>query len=61
MAKDPIELGNGVGEWLSGTGPESDIVISTRIRLAERTSYNFATEKCSEVSEFLEQLALLLA
>ena len=22
------------GEWLRGTGPESDIVISTRIRLA---------------------------
>jgi protein arginine kinase len=29
--------GNGgvdLGEWLSGTGPESDIVISTRVRLA---------------------------
>lgn len=25
---------NDVGEWLSGTGPESDIVMSTRIRLA---------------------------
>ncbi len=24
----------GLGEWLSGTGPESDIVMSTRIRLA---------------------------
>jgi protein arginine kinase len=25
---------NDVGEWLAGTGPESDIVMSTRIRLA---------------------------
>lgn len=28
------ELYNKIGEWLRGTGPESDIVISTRIRLA---------------------------
>lgn len=27
-------LQGGAGEWLGGTGPESDIVISTRIRLA---------------------------
>jgi len=44
VAKDPVELGNGVGEWLSGTGPESDIVISTRIRLARNvTDFPFLT------------------
>lgn len=33
-----------VGEWLSGTGPESDIVMSTRIRLARNvTGYPFLT------------------
>lgn len=40
---EPI-LGAGLGEWLSGTGPESDIVISTRIRLARNiTGYPFLT------------------
>lgn len=32
-----MDLGNlsrGTGEWLSGTGPESDLVMSSRIRLA---------------------------
>ncbi|MGE3163791.1 MAG: protein arginine kinase [Planctomycetota bacterium] len=28
------ELSRSAGEWLSGTGPESDLVISSRIRLA---------------------------
>ncbi len=28
------DLANGTGEWLRGAGPESDIVISSRIRLA---------------------------
>ncbi len=31
---DLNEIPAGVGEWLGGTGPESDIVISSRIRLA---------------------------
>lgn len=35
--RDALELdtlAKGTGEWLRGTGPESDVVISTRIRLA---------------------------
>lgn len=37
-------LGGGVGEWLSGGGPESDIVMSTRIRLARNlAAYRFLT------------------
>src|SRR5436305_1181101 len=38
--RDPLDLTNGsaVGEWLSGSGPESDIVMSTRIRLARNVS-----------------------
>ena len=31
---DLNELQTSAGEWLGGTGPESDIVISSRIRLA---------------------------
>jgi protein arginine kinase len=42
--KDPLELTNSTGEWLSGTGAESDIVISTRIRLARNvTDFPFLT------------------
>jgi protein arginine kinase len=32
------ELAEGGGEWLRGTGPESDIVISSRIRIARNLS-----------------------
>ena len=33
-----------LGEWLKGTGPESDVVVSTRIRLARNlANYPFAT------------------
>ena len=31
-------LSNSCGEWLRGTGPESDIVISSRIRLARNVN-----------------------
>src|SRR5690606_31274990 len=34
MAINFEELAVGCGEWLKGSGPESDIVISSRIRLA---------------------------
>ena len=27
-------LTNSIGEWLRGTGPDSDIVMSSRVRLA---------------------------
>ena len=40
---------HGCGEWLRGTGPESDIVISTRIRLARNlASFPF----CNRASSF---------
>ena len=33
-----------LGEWLRGTGPESDVVVSTRIRLARNiANFPFAT------------------
>lgn len=32
------DLQSGAGEWLGGTGPESDIVISSRIRLARNVA-----------------------
>jgi protein arginine kinase len=32
------DLQSGAGEWLCGTGPESDIVISSRIRLARNVA-----------------------
>lgn len=31
-------LAHPLGEWLKGTGPESDVVISTRVRLARNVS-----------------------
>ena len=34
---DAMDLGE-IGEWLSGPGPESDIVMSTRIRLARNVA-----------------------
>ena len=36
------------GEWLKGTGPESDIVISSRIRLARNLSEFPFVRKCSD-------------
>jgi protein arginine kinase len=51
-------LKSSVGEWLKGTGPESDIVMSSRVRLARNLAqYPFvgrASEmERSEVEEFL--------
>ena len=41
------DLANGAGEWLRGSGPQSEIVISSRIRLARNVSgFQFLT-KCS--------------
>ncbi|HZV02207.1 MAG TPA: protein arginine kinase [Planctomycetota bacterium] len=42
---DPLDIAvNATGEWLSGHGPESDIVMSTRIRLARNVfEYPFLT------------------
>ena len=51
-------LKTSVGEWLKGTGPESDIVMSSRVRLARNLAqYPFVgraseTER-SEIEDFL--------
>ena len=34
----PADLIHNAGEWLRGTGPDSDIVISSRARLARNLS-----------------------
>ncbi len=45
---DMGDLHLSLGEWLSGTGPESDIVMSTRIRLARNVvEYPFPT-RCQD-------------
>jgi protein arginine kinase len=45
-----------LGEWLSGTGPESDIVISTRVRLARNVvEYPFLTRIQDEERTRLER------
>jgi protein arginine kinase len=51
-------VGDGIGEWLSGTGSESDIVMSTRIRLARNiASYPFLSRitdpRRAELERFL--------
>ena len=36
------KLSDRLGEWLKGTGPDSDVVISSRVRLARNLErYNF--------------------
>src|SRR5262245_40864068 len=53
------------GEWLRGTGPESDIVISTRIRLARNlaafpfTNRASAFQKAEIESHLRERIARL--
>ena len=42
------ELAGKCGEWLKGTGPESDIVISSRIRLARNLSEFPFVRRCTE-------------
>ena len=45
-----------LGEWLSGKGPESDIVISTRIRLARNVvEHPFLTRISDEDRSQLER------
>lgn len=45
---DLAELAHGSGEWLRGTGPESDIVISSRIRLARNLADFPFIRRCSD-------------
>ena len=42
------ELAGKCGEWLKGTGPEADIVISSRIRLARNLSEFPFVRRCTE-------------
>jgi len=53
------DLSNQAGEWLKGEGPESDIIISSRIRLARNLSdYPFTSrasdEQKAEIVEILK-------
>ncbi|MEE2935766.1 MAG: ATP--guanido phosphotransferase, partial [Planctomycetota bacterium] len=50
MIRDPdfSELAQRSGEWLRGTGPESDIVISSRIRLARNLADFPFIRRCSD-------------
>jgi protein arginine kinase len=46
---DLDQLAHSSGEWLRGSGPESDIVISSRVRLARNlASYPFITKASDE-------------
>ena len=45
---DFAELARSSGEWLRGTGPESDIVISSRIRLARNLADFPFIRRCSD-------------
>jgi len=56
------ELSQNINEWFNGTGPKSDVVISSRIRLARNLSgYKFLS-RCSvdEKKEILEKLKNVL-
>lgn len=51
------DLSNKTGEWLSGKGPDSDIVISTRIRLARNASrFPFLSKADDNHKKEIEQL-----
>ncbi|MGR3178447.1 MAG: protein arginine kinase [Candidatus Anammoxibacter sp.] len=51
------ELFNKTGDWLTGTGPDSDIVISTRIRLARNASrFPFLSKASSDEKAEIERL-----
>jgi len=50
------ELASGAGEWLRGSGPMSDIVISSRIRLARNVSgYPFLSKASRQDRSTLEK------
>jgi len=52
------DLSNDINEWFSGTGPLSDIVISSRIRLARNLAGHKFLSRCSnaEKSEILKKI-----
>jgi len=53
-----VDISNDINEWFDGSGPMSDIVVSSRIRLARNLdSYKFLSHcSVSEKSEILEKL-----
>jgi len=57
-------LSRAIGEWLRGTGPESDIVMSSRVRLARNVAHYPFVSRASEtergeIEQFLrEQVAV---
>ncbi|MGR3318877.1 MAG: protein arginine kinase [Candidatus Anammoxibacter sp.] len=51
------ELFKKTGDWLTGTGPDSDIVISTRIRLARNASrFPFLSKASNDDKKEIERL-----
>lgn len=51
------DFSNEAGEWLRGTGPESDIVISSRVRLARNIAgYPFLTQAAPKQRAEIEAL-----
>jgi protein arginine kinase len=54
------ELARQAGEWLKGEGPESDIIVSSRIRLARNAAdfpftYRATPEQKAEIAEILRE------
>ena len=49
-----ISLAQGLGRWLDGSGPSSDIVLSTRVRLARNLKEVPFTHRARE-----EQMAMV--
>ena len=50
-------LAAGSGGWLSGAGPDSDIVVSTRIRLARNlATFPFSSRASSHQKAEIEQI-----
>ena len=45
-------LTDAIGEWLRGTGPESDIVMSSRVRLARNIAHFPFVSRVSEQERF---------
>jgi len=45
------EFANSSGEWLKGQGPDSDVVISSRIRLARNLVSFFFLPKCTDAQK----------
>lgn len=57
MSLDLQEMAHSCGEWLRGSGPESDIVISSRIRLARNLSdFPFIARTTEADREQIEQI-----